>query len=418
MLFGKKPVFIGLHFAKTGGTSIRAHAAKSLRKGEFFPHGVFAHANNFFSGRPMLAEMSPRQKAKFRFVYGHGVSTEVLHHFADREIALFVVCRDPYKRFLSSLKHVVRTQRQFGETVDPREVYESQPANPFTNSVMKHFGHLAPDGVTDPKEKLLAVLRCFRFVMSTDDLNEQTKPFFAAIGLPEMTEAKRVYREDADIGSLSEQEIRARDDLDAFVNETVNDYFASGTAARHPKGPINPFGFDKTLLNARMKALRAAAPPIEDEIETAYTNLFGFLDRHGRLEAAKVLIDAGRQSKRIADIFDRFCRDTGRSFENENLPSRNLCYQAEVFLQLKQSAKARDSARRAIETDSKNPMAYYLAGRAAIEEKRFADGAADLERATELNPTHIASFRYLAIAYQKLGRSDDADKALEAAKGA
>ena len=49
---------------------------------------------------------------------------------------------------------------------------------------------------------------------------------------------------------------------------------------------------------------------------------------------------------------------------------------------------------------------------------RFADGAADLERATELNPTHIASFRYLAIAYQKLGRSDDADKALEAAKGA
>lgn len=418
MLFGKKPVFIGLHFAKTGGTSIRAHAAKNLRKGEFFPYGVFAHANNFFSGRPMLAEMSPRQKAKFRFLYGHGVSTDVLHHFADREIALFVVCRDPYKRFLSSLKHVVRTQRQFGGTVDPREVYESQPANPFANSVMKHFGDLAPDGVSDQKERLLAVLRCFRFVMSTDDLNAQTRPFFNALDLPEMTEAKRVYKEEADIGSLSEQEIRARDDLDAFVNEAINDYYASGEAAKLAKGPINPFGFDQSQLNARMKAFSAAALPIEEEIEEAYVTLFGFLDRHGRLEAAKVLIDAGQQSRRTADIFARFCRDTGRSFEDQDLPSRNLCYQAEVFLQLKQRAEASDSARRAIEADPDNPMAYYLAGRAAIEEQRYTDGAAHLERAAELNPTHTASFRYLATAYQHLGRAEDADKALKAAKGA
>ncbi len=144
----------------------------------------------------------------------------------------------------------------------------------------------------------------------------------------------------------------------------------------------------------------------------------GVLARQGRLEAGKVRIDAGRQSKRTAEIFARFCRDTGRSFEGDDLPSRNLCYQAEVFLQLQQRAEASDSALRAIQSDPDNPMAYYLAGRAAIEEQRYADGAANLERAAELNPTHAPSFRYLATAYQHLGRAADADKALKAAKGA
>jgi|GEM_PF-3431313 len=413
MFFGKKPVFIGLHFAKTGGTSIRAHIAGNLNKNAFCPYGAFANANSFFNGRPLLPEFSGRRKAGIRFVYGHGVDADVLHHFADREVALFVVCRDPYRRFLSSLKHAVRTRGEFGESVDPRAVFESQPENPFAQTVLRQFGALAPDDVTDPKERLIAVLRCFRFIMSTDDLNAQSAPFFSALGLPPLREARRVYREEAQPADVTEAEIRARDDLDAFVNEATNRFHESGgTSAEH----ANPFGFDAAALRERLDALKAAAPTPEADIEKTYDDLFSFLDRNGRLEAARIFLEAGGHSRHVTRLFEAWCRREGRTFAATPNSSRTLCHQAEVWLRLRRPGRAGDYARRAIEADPNNPMAYHLAGRAALNERRYADAAADLERAVALNPLHAKSFRFLATAYEHLDRKAEADTARKAAK--
>ncbi len=415
MFFRKKPVFIGFHFAKTGGTSIKSHALANLADNESLSYGPFALADSFFACRPLLCEMSARQTSRFRFVFGHGVKAQILPHFAGRDISLFVTCRDPLRRFTSSLKHNIRTEQRFGEVVSARQVFEAQPANPFSSSILRNFGAMVPKSVRDPKERLVTILRCFRFVMSTDDLNEQSKPLFAALDAPPMTESKRVYPESVDLGDLTEAEILARDHLDAFVNRTINAFHADRGDAASAEGG-NPFGFDQALLAQRVKALVKAAPARGEDIEATYRDLFNFLDKQGRLEAAKVLIDSGRQTRRVVEIFERYCREIDRSFDDRDVPSRSLCYQAEVSIRLGDLASASEYARRAVEADPKNPMAHYLTGRAALEKGQYEACISSLEHAAELNPNHAPSFRFLARAYQKVGRKADAEDALKAVK--
>jgi len=409
MLFRKKPVFIGLHFAKTGGTSVKSHVNSELGKGETYAVGKHAFANDFFAGRPLLAELSARQKSRIRFVFGHGVDTDTLRHFADREIVLFVICRDPYKRFLSSLKHRKRLTRKFGDDAGEQEVFDSQPANPFADNLFKHVGDLAPDSVTDERERLIAILKHFRFVMSTDDLDAHTKPYFRALEIPPMREAKRVYRDKVD-PQISPETVYARDDLDTFVNTSVCDYF---NAQDNPDAltSLNPFGYDAALLKEKLRAA-AASVSHEEEVENAYLQLFRFLDSSDRLEAAKILIDANKITAERKRYFETFCRKTGRTFDDDSPNSPALCYMAEVYMRLGQRDTAADCARRAIEAKPNNARAHFLLGKLAVARKQYAEAIPSLERAIEINPTHAESLRQLAQANRKLGRHDEAGDAL------
>jgi tetratricopeptide (TPR) repeat protein len=60
-------------------------------------------------------------------------------------------------------------------------------------------------------------------------------------------------------------------------------------------------------------------------------------------------------------------------------------------------------------------LAYYLRGQAAIARSSWEAAAADLGKATELYPGSFAAQRDLGLAYQQLGRIDDAARAWQAA---
>jgi len=69
----------------------------------------------------------------------------------------------------------------------------------------------------------------------------------------------------------------------------------------------------------------------------------------------------------------------------------------------------------AIQQYPTHELAYYLRGQAAIAQSKWEAAAAALVKVTELYPSSYAGQRDLGLAYQQLGKTDDAARAYETA---
>jgi tetratricopeptide (TPR) repeat protein len=96
-----------------------------------------------------------------------------------------------------------------------------------------------------------------------------------------------------------------------------------------------------------------------------------------------------------------------------NDPAGHLA-RANVLLKAKRPGEAVASMQQAMQLDNQYPSCYLTRlGRARFDLGQYAEAAATLERATELNPDDDRSFVYLAAAYGYLGRDADAISAVD-----
>ena len=96
-------------------------------------------------------------------------------------------------------------------------------------------------------------------------------------------------------------------------------------------------------------------------------------------------------------------------------PAFALYRQAADALNNKDYAGADRLASEAIEQYPNHVLAHYLRGQAALAQSKWSEAVAALMRVTELYPGSFAGQRDLGIAYQQLGRTDNATRAYEAA---
>ena len=96
-------------------------------------------------------------------------------------------------------------------------------------------------------------------------------------------------------------------------------------------------------------------------------------------------------------------------------PAFALYRQAVDALNNKDYAGADRLASEAIEQYPNHVLAYYLRGQAALAQSKWSEAVAALAKVTELYPDSFAGQRDLGIAYQQLGRIDDATRAYGAA---
>ncbi|MFL5321384.1 MAG: tetratricopeptide repeat protein [Myxococcaceae bacterium] len=63
-----------------------------------------------------------------------------------------------------------------------------------------------------------------------------------------------------------------------------------------------------------------------------------------------------------------------------------------------------------------SPMGHYSLGRLYLEQRRFAEACAPLEKATTLDPSYAAALVCLGDAYSGAGRTEDARRVFTNAK--
>ncbi len=96
-------------------------------------------------------------------------------------------------------------------------------------------------------------------------------------------------------------------------------------------------------------------------------------------------------------------------------PAFALYQKAVEAINKKDYASADRLAAEAIQQYPSHVLAYYLRAQASIAQSKWDGAAADLAKVTELYPGSFAAQRDLGLAYQQLGRIDDAGRAYDAA---
>ena len=399
------PVFIGLHFAKTGGTSILAHVVQHIDD-RFAVHGYGPRANTerLFSGERLLEEYTDAELRRVRFVFGHGVNADVPALFPDARVRLFTVCRDPFDRFISSYKHHLRTGKS-NRQLTARAFFDQSVENPFASAVLNGFGAYVPD---NGDERLRETLRSFEFVLTTEHLDTQSAALFGQLDLPPLAIRKRVYPGTPDLGDLTREEIYARDDLDTTVNRSVNERFLD--TADRGGDTLNPFGLDTSRRRAHGDTVRRELGR-EKLIERAYGRLFADLVEQDRLVAAERIL-AIADPNAVLPRLRRYCALNEISLDEDALSGNGFGYLGEALLRAGRIDEARAVLRRAIERYPNSLLSFYVLGQSYRRTGDWQEVADYCQRAVDLNAMHTPSLVLLGHAQLNLDRLQEARESL------
>lgn len=280
------------HIPKTGGTTFAHHIRTSLSPEEFFLHGPFARAERFMQGRPQLEETSPEERSRIRAVHGHGAGLEVAETMPGRFPEYMVILRDPFERFVSGYNHFNGERRNNAQPPVSAESYlDSRGSNFYSKLLFRHFRPLAGRGKAMTFERLLPILKSFKYFVVTEHINDQVPALCDQLKLPPQTvETRRVNANKVD--ALVDKEVfRQLNELDNRVYRQIVDRGASLE---------NPFGYQPELLHGYLKAAWEATSQ-EQRLHHAYVDLVASLQKSLKLHAAQQKL-ANRQNPHVRDI--------------------------------------------------------------------------------------------------------------------
>ncbi|WCL55145.1 hypothetical protein [Gimibacter soli] len=242
----KGPAHIGLHLAKTGGTTLLAHLQAHLGPENCRTYGPAAWVDRFFAP----ASQKGPNLTSFRLIAGHGVDHRLLALDWPKVPVLFCVLRDPFTHLVSEYKHHLRGLARTGRTVSLRDYFRTRRPDPLAQTLYRQFAPLAGDDAGYGIGAVETILRHFRYVMNTAKLDTHAGLLFGDLGVPLHAERRRVYEEAVDTSDLTPAEVEAANPLDArLARATLEQTVTVGA-------PLNPFGYDPDLLAASMQGLR------------------------------------------------------------------------------------------------------------------------------------------------------------------
>jgi hypothetical protein len=209
-------VYLLAHLPKTGGTTINVHLARHLRWDEEFVHlGPWGEHRRRAEGRRPISERTPQELRRVRVVSGHQVDGSTHDLFPDAEARHMTIIREPAARLVSQYNY--RMSAPAAGVVPFEDWYAGIPRNPATRWLRRRF---APGA---PFRDLLAVLRDFWFVGTTEQLDEDLPGLFAAIGVPQGHERVRVAGGDDGLDGLEFPDDRGLITVRLEVNDSIRE---------------------------------------------------------------------------------------------------------------------------------------------------------------------------------------------------
>lgn len=289
------------HIAKTGGTSVSKHFREALPEGAFFVKGPLNRTVRLREGRPQFEALKGEELAQLRVVQGHGADQDVLLSIPPEHAKLMVVLRHPVSRYLSHFRHqdVVARNRGFSGRDDEGFNPRSQ-TDPLAKKLIKMFPAFVPDPEAPLMDQARAVLSCFDYVVVTENMSQQLKPVFTAMGLPDELGHRRISKTELE-ADRSASEIVAANQVDMALFEI----FAEGEM--DAEGRINPMGYDAEAKAAAVARLAGDAGYAKARADRARAELVKGLASKLCLEGALALLatEEGRTRVEEPDLLIR-----------------------------------------------------------------------------------------------------------------
>lgn len=325
-------LLVGYHCAKTGGSTLSGHIRSSLGEEAIVSLGTASRVHRFFDGERLIEELTPGDFAAARLVYGHGVDETTLHHVPPgREVDFVFITRDPVKHYKSRMVHATQSRQRFRTEVD---VQVRMEGSPVATNLCARFPTFIADDAGTLEEKAISILHCFRFILSTDRLNDQMPDVMRWLGAPPEIAARRV-RNTATL-SLA-PELEARIAAECAVDGRINDTVMSGSWDASSES-LNAFGFDPRRRDQALSRLRDLRPRPEAIVEQGYAALVKALRAQGCLHAALAFLDAGKANVGSPqELRARVLRAIG----GKEISPKERLQRADVLLKLGDLAAAR-----------------------------------------------------------------------------
>lgn len=279
------------HVPKTGGTTFAFHARTSLPAGKFLQHGPFARVERFFAGQPQAEEMSERELAAVTVAHGHGADISLAEALRGRQPEFMVILRDPYARFVSGFNHANSVRRNSALSELPEESYlNSRGGNMYAKLLLSQFSPLAGPGKGVTLERLMPILKSFKYLLLTEHMDRQIPELSALYGLKQgQAEARRVNRDKKSV-KTDRAEFAERNAVDIAVFEQLDE------AAQRPGTSLgNPFGHDPSALHDYLENVWRQRTD-EERLAIAYDDLVVACRKAGRLQAAHLKLVHGKSS--------------------------------------------------------------------------------------------------------------------------
>lgn len=352
----KDTCILGLHIAKTGGTSILYNFRTNLAPEASFNYGHVSNVNRFLTGQPLLEDIAPNDLLNLKFIFGHGVHEGLLRTLPHPDLALFCVFRDPYLHMLSHFKHQTRMGANDGTSITPGKFLEQRSDNPASRFVVAHFPTLAGEG--DLRTQVLNVLKHFRFVLSTDNLTEQSVGLFRLAGVPPITSKRRVYPEVIELPGLSREDVYAANAVDYEINQAIN------AIQDDPEQAVswNPFGYDPEAFTAARENMRRTIS--DKEQRQHYHEMIADQLRRGKSVLAAQ--EYSRQQKMTGDIAEMVESLPHGVYTPENNSSEQVNF-ARILHNGGKSQKAVAALEKAIALNTNNVTAYFMMSKIYFE---------------------------------------------------
>lgn len=280
------------HIPKTGGTTFAHHIRTSLAPDEFFLHGPAARAERFMQDRPQLEEASPQERSRIRAVHGHGAGIEVAVTMPGRFPEYMVILREPYARFVSGFNHFNGERRNNALPPVTAERYlDSHGSDVYSTLLFRHFKPLAGRGKGMTFERLLPILKSFKYFVVTEHIDDQVPALCEQLKLPpQKVETRRVNANKVD-ALIDMERFRRLNELDNLVYKQI---------AARGASLANPFGYEPDILRNYLRTAWEATSP-EQRLLGAYEDLVLSLKKSLKLHAAHEKL-ASRPNPHVQDI--------------------------------------------------------------------------------------------------------------------
>jgi len=370
---------VGYHVAKTGGTTVMHHMKQHMGDDSYFGYGNFAATRAFFRGEAIWEELPVEQRQSYKMIFGHGVDQWLLHGLGIEECGLFTSIREPFSHFGSRFNHNAKMKKVSGETVSPREFLEKQGNNPISQAIYKNF-HFLSDGQEFGETAVLNILKCFRFLSTTEKLTQQTKPLCDVFGIPAITGKSRVNKNKSGVGDITKEEIYDKCNIDVHLHEILSSDNWS-----------NEVGYEPKLLE---KGLLAIKGDISEEqlVTRAYKRLANFMNFQNTLCAARLELHFSQRQdcKKYAPIWSKKVDLRDALTEAQSEQAKALVYQRYGCM---------DAAEACLEKALRLAPAFIAAmtsyARLLRSQKRDAETRAMAERIMLLEPGHPLAAKIL-----------------------
>ena len=282
-------IFVGYHFVKTGGSTLRGHMTEHLSPRVELPLGAKTDTTAITKGRPILLGQGSDYRARVALMYGHQADTDAIRlakKLLDErgedplDIKLFSLYREPFAQFRSHYNHRYAVTNK-GKSVSAITYLQDRPADNCSTVLWRCFGRLI-GGAYSP-QSVLQLLKCFEYLPITEKLSDPENPLLMALGVPPIAVNKRVASGYLDLGDVTAEMVRDRNKLDAAIWQALSE--GERTCE------YGDFTYDPDYARERFASL----PTFTDADEESWLidRLYKSLVRSKKLESIKARVRLG-----------------------------------------------------------------------------------------------------------------------------